>query len=68
MATRTWATGEHFGMADCSAAPALYYANRVHPFGDEHPNVAAYLMRLEARPSFARVLREAQPYMAMFPK
>ena len=66
MAGRTWAAGDGFSLADCSAAPALYYANRVLPFGDR-PNTAAYLARLEARPSFARVLREAEPYFHMFP-
>ena len=64
---RTWAAGDAFGMADCAAAPALYYANRVAPLGDAHENVTRYLRRLEERPSFARVLREAQPYFAMFP-
>jgi glutathione S-transferase len=54
-------------MADCAAAPALYYANRVHPLGAAHPHIGQYLERLEARPSFARVLREAQPYFSMFP-
>ncbi len=68
MASRTWAMGDDFTLADCSASPALYYANRVHPFGSNHPNVARYLERLTARPSFARVLREAEPYFAMFPE
>jgi glutathione S-transferase len=68
MADATWAFGPDFSAADCAAAPALYYANLVAPFVDTHPNVAAYLRRLEARPSFARVLAEAEPYFAMFPK
>lgn len=63
-----WATGLTFTMADCAAAPALYYANQVAPFGDNHPGAARYLERLMARPSFARVLEEAAPYFAMFPK
>jgi glutathione S-transferase len=67
MASRTWAIGEHFTLADCAAFPALYYANRVQPLGDAHPHVAGYLRRLEQRPSVARVLSEAQPYFAMFP-
>jgi glutathione S-transferase len=67
LATRSWAGGETFSMADCAAAPALYYANRVHPLGAAHPHIGQYLERLEARPSFARVLREAQPYFSMFP-
>ena len=63
-----WATGLTFTMADCAAAPALYYANQVAPFGDRHAGAARYLDRLIARPSFARVLAEAEPYFAMFPK
>jgi glutathione S-transferase len=66
MATRPWAAGDVFSLADCAAAPALYYADRVAPLGD-HKNAAAYLRRLHARPSFARVFAEAQPYMHMFP-
>ncbi len=66
MANRTWAMGEAFSLADCAAAPALFYANKVAPFGD-HGYVAAYFDRLKARPSYARVLREAEPYFAMFP-
>ena len=62
-----WALGDTFSMADCAAAPALYYANRVQPFGDAHENVAAYLRRLLERPSFIRVLREAEPYFKFFP-
>jgi glutathione S-transferase len=68
MATRRWAAGDAFSMADCAAAPALFYANMVAPFGDTHGNVARYLARLMERPSFARAVKEAQPYLAMFPK
>jgi glutathione S-transferase len=67
MASRTWAIGEAFGMADCAAAPALFYANRVLPFEDSHAHAARYLGRLRERPSFARVIEEAQPYFALFP-
>jgi glutathione S-transferase len=67
MASRTWATGETFGLADCAAAPALFYADKVMPIAEDHPNMASYLERLMQRPSHARVLREAQPYFAMFP-
>jgi glutathione S-transferase len=63
---RAWAAGDAFSMADCAAAPALYYANLVHPLG-AHGRVAAYLKRLAARPSFARVLVEAEPYFKLFP-
>lgn len=68
MAEGGWATGLTFTMADCAAAPALYYANQVAPFGDRHPGAARYLERLMARPSFARVLEGAAPYFAMFPR
>ena len=69
MAEREWAMGEPFSLADCAAAPPLYYiANHVQPYAATHPNVAAYLSRLQARPSYARVLREAAPYFALVPK
>ena len=67
MAQRTWATGESFSLADCAAAPALFYANKLMPIADHHPHLAHYLDRLMQRPSYARVLIEAQPYFAMFP-
>ena len=67
MAQRTWATGESFSLADCAAAPALFYANKRMPIADHHPHLTRYLDRLMQRPSYARVLIEAQPYFAMFP-
>jgi glutathione S-transferase len=68
MAGKTWAIGDTFTLADCAAAPALFYANEVAPFREAHPNAAAYLDRLLARPSFARVVEEAQPYFNLFPR
>ena len=68
MATKTWAMGDAFSMADCAAAPALFYVNLTMPLGGTHRNAAAYLGRLMERPSFARALKEAQPYFALFPK
>jgi glutathione S-transferase len=68
MGTRAWAMGSAFSMVDCAAAPALFYANLVLPFGDSHKNVARYFDRLLQRPSFARVVEEAKPYFKMFPK
>jgi len=67
MASQTWALGQEFTLADCSALPALYYANRVHPLGP-HTRTAAYLERLLDRPSVSRVLREATPYFHLFPE
>src|SRR4030081_4073769 len=68
MAGQTWAMGDTFSLADCAAAAALFYGNEVMPFGESHANVAAYFGRLKARPSYARVLKEAEPYFAMFPR
>ena len=68
MSAGTWAMGEAFGLADCAAMPPLFYGNMVEPFGDAHKNVTAYFERLKARPSVARVLKEAEPYFNMVPK
>lgn len=67
MADRSWAVGGAFTLADCAAAPALFYASVVAPFGDGHAHLAAYFERLVARPSFARVLAEARPCFRFFP-
>lgn len=67
VARQTWAAGDDFGMADCAAAPALYYAKRVLPWSAEHAHLARYFERLSRRPSFVRVMEEASPYLAMFP-
>jgi glutathione S-transferase len=66
LAGRRWAAGEAFTLADCAAAPALFYADLLAPV-DGHPALAAYLARLRARPSFARAVDEARPYRAFFP-
>jgi glutathione S-transferase len=60
--------GDAFSMADCAAAPALFYANMVMPFGDAHRHAAGYLGRLMERPSFARALEEARPYLGLVPQ
>ena len=62
-----WVMGEAFTMADCAAAPALTYADLVMPLAAEFPKTMAYLNHLRERPSFARVLKEAEPYRHMFP-
>jgi glutathione S-transferase len=67
MEGRSWSVGETFTLADCAAAPALYYANRVAPFRQKFKTAALYLDRLMERPSFARALKEAEPYFALFP-
>ncbi len=65
---KAWVMGDSFTMADCAAAPALFYANMVAPFMDTHRNVAAYFQRLTKRPSYARVQKEAEPYLHLVPQ
>ena len=67
MKGREWAAGAGFSLADCAAAPALFYADWVHPIGSALPGVGAYRRRLLARPSFARAVNEARPYRSLFP-
>ena len=64
---KAWAIGDGFTIADCAAAPGLFYASIVHPFGPEQRNLDAYFERLLNRPSMRRTLREARPYFSMFP-
>jgi glutathione S-transferase len=65
---QTRASGSAFSLADCSAAPALFYADWVHPIGDRFPGVLAYRGRVLARPSVARVVDEARPFRKLFPQ
>jgi glutathione S-transferase len=65
--SREWAAGDSFTLADCAAAPSLFYADWVHPIGDMFPRAQAYRARLLARPSFARAVDEARPYRHFFP-
>ncbi len=65
---RAWLVGEAFSLADCAAAPALFYASQRVPIGPDRPLTAAYLQRLKARPSYARALREAEPYFHLVPQ
>jgi len=67
MAGRNWALGDTFSFVDCSALPALFYANVALPFADSHPVATAYLARLKQRPTMARVLKEAEPYFNLVP-
>lgn len=64
---RQWAVGDVFTLADCAAAPSLFYADWSHPLGKRFPQVTAYRKRLLARPSFARAVDEARPYRSNFP-
>ncbi len=67
LAQREWIAGGAFTMADCAAAPALFYAATLAPFAQEHVRLAAYCERLLQRPSVARTLEEARPYFQYYP-
>ncbi|WP_166359510.1 glutathione S-transferase family protein [Pseudomonas akapageensis] len=67
MANRHWAIGDAFSLADCAAAPALFYGSIVEPFPAAYGHLNAYFERLLQRPSFKRVLNEARPWLAIFP-
>jgi glutathione S-transferase len=67
MQDREWAVGDTFSLADCAAAPALFYADWSHAIDPVYKNVHAYRRRLLARPSFARAVDEARPYRHFFP-
>ncbi|MGO8175204.1 glutathione S-transferase family protein [Rhizobium ruizarguesonis] len=67
LADKPWISGDGFTMADCAAAPALFYAETLIPFSQEQPNLRAYYDRLLARPSFGRVLEEARPSFKFYP-
>lgn len=67
LSAQPWAAGDSFTLADCAAAPALFFASIVHPIQEPHASAHAYLDRLLARRSFARLLAEAQPWFHLFP-
>lgn len=67
LAGRHWAAGAEFTLADCAAAPSLFYADWTHPIGEACPQLRAYRTRLLARPSFARAVEEARPFRPLFP-
>jgi len=67
LAGRRWAAGEDFSLADCAAAPALFYADWVQPIGADRALLRAYRQRLLERPSFARAVDEARPWRRFFP-
>ena len=67
IADREWAAGGAFSLADCAAAPSLFYADWVHRIDESFPHLRAYRRRLLARPSFARAVDEGRPYRSWFP-
>lgn len=64
---RTWVAGDAFSMADCAAAPALFYAVTYVPFAPEHGRLAAYFDRLMGHPSVARTIDQARPWFKFYP-
>jgi glutathione S-transferase len=64
---RAFIVGDSFTLADCAAAPALWYGVRNAPLDGEFPRIAAYLERLKERPSFARAVKESEPLFHMYP-
>lgn len=67
LSERAFMVGDGFTLADCAAAPALWYATRNAPLEGGFPRVAAYLERMKARPSFARAVKESEPLFHMYP-
>jgi glutathione S-transferase len=67
LAGRNWAAGDAFTLADCAAAPSLFYADWAHEIPSAHANLRAYRAHLLARPSVARAVNEARPYRSYFP-
>jgi glutathione S-transferase len=67
IAGRTWAAGDTFTLADCAAAPSLFYADWTHRIPESYPTLRAYRARLLARTSIARCVNEARPYRGLFP-
>jgi len=62
-----WICGEQFSLADCAAAPALFYASTLQAFGQQERHLRGYFKRLMDRPSVTRVLAEARPYFHFYP-
>jgi glutathione S-transferase len=67
LAGRRWAAADSFTLADCSGAPALFYADWVHPIPEGFAALKEYRARVLARPSVTRVVDEARPYRHLFP-
>ena len=63
----SWAVGDEFTLADCAAAPSLFYADWVEEIGPARPRLAGYRARLLAHPVVARAVDEGRPYRQYFP-
>jgi glutathione S-transferase len=67
LAGRTWLAGDVFSMADCAAAPALFYAVTYVPLLQEQPHLSAYFERLIAHPAVAATIENARPWFRFYP-
>jgi glutathione S-transferase len=67
MATREFAAGDRYSLADCGAATFLFYLHWMYPIDARHVHVLAYRARLMARPAMRRIIDEARPYRHLFP-
>jgi glutathione S-transferase len=68
LAGSTWTAGPEFSLADCAAAPGLFYTHAIHRWDEtNHPNITRYYRELMQRPSVARVVDEARPFRDLFP-
>jgi glutathione S-transferase len=67
MQGRSWAVGETFSLADCAAAPSLFYADWTYRIPAHYTHLLAYRARLLQRPSFARAVEEARRFRHYFP-
>lgn len=67
MGNHAWAAGDGFTMADCTAAPSLFYASTIRPFSTEHARLKGYFERLLARPSVAKAIEQAKPFFQYYP-
>jgi glutathione S-transferase len=62
------AAGDAFTFSRLRRGSGAIYASKVAPFGETYPCIAAYFYRLIQRPSYARAVREAEPYLKFFPQ
>jgi glutathione S-transferase len=68
LAVHEFLAGDAFTIAECAAAPGLFYALGIHPWDeDAHPQLTRYYRALARRPSFAKVIEDARPYRDLFP-
>lgn len=67
LASRQWLAGAAFTLADCAAAPALFYTSTLEPFAGHQRELQRYFEQLIERPSIRRVIGEAAPSFRHYP-